>query len=359
MIGGGPAGSICALELARLGHKVTLAERTVSHKPKLGETCGPRVRQLLERRCDLPLPQSISKPLENFYSVWGTPEIDGRSFTFWQGETGFVLDRMAFDTWLLDSAEAAGVIVLRGCHITGGTWDQKGWKLDALVEGEHQIVEASFVVEATGPRVRAAVQPDVTRYFTDTLVCVSVELPEQLAESARVMVESCADGWWYTVRLPNGRQILALFTDADLIEPVETRLRWLKSLLEKTSHIRGLVNDLPKDAKIEVCDARTSVRNVLCRGGWISIGDAVWCLDPLSGTGIQRAINDGINAAPAISQSLTTGSSAALKAYALSQAGRFKESLGAQRLHYGAEMRWRDAPFWRRRQRSAANISTS
>ena len=348
MIGGGPAGSICALALARLGHKVSLAERSVNPRPRLGETCGPRVRQLLHRGCGLSVPESIYRPLENFFSAWGSHEIDGRSFTFWQGQTGFVLDRMAFDDWLLDSAESAGVVVLRGCNIAGGTWTEKGWKLDALVEGAHRRFDASFVVEATGPRVRAAVQPDVTRFFTDRLTCISVELPEQLNESTKVMIESCAEGWWYTAKLPNRRQVVALFTDADLIAPSETRAHWLKSLLKKTSHIRQLVSDFPEETPIEVCDARTSVRNVLWRDAWISIGDAVWSLDPLSGTGIQRAINDGIKVAPAISSALG-GNSADLKAYAVSQGSLFKQSLHAQRRHYGAEMRWTDSTFWQRR----------
>ncbi|MFY9618248.1 MAG: NAD(P)/FAD-dependent oxidoreductase [Pyrinomonadaceae bacterium] len=357
VIGGGPAGSICALELARLGHRVTLAERTTSPTPKLGETCGPRVRQLLKMAGGLSLPESIYRPLEIFFSAWGSPEIDGRSFTFWQGETGLVLDRTAFDKWLLDSAESAGVTVLRGCKVIGGTWAQGSWKIEGLVDGRHQTLNASFIVEATGPRVRSAVQQDVKRVFTDTLVCLSVELPAQSSESPSVMVESCEVGWWYTVKLLHGRQIVALFTDVDLLAPAETRLEWLNSLLNETTHIRRLVNEFTKDAKVEVCDARTSIRNVLWRAGWISIGDAVWSLDPLSGFGIQRAINDGINAAPAISRALT-GDAAELRAYAVSQGGSFNESLRAQRRYYSAEMRWEDAAFWRRRQRYSHQASS-
>jgi hypothetical protein len=151
------------------------------------------------------------------------------------------------------------------------------------------------------------------------------------------------------VRLPNGRQIVALFTDADVVAPAETRVNWLEAVLNTTSHIRRLADRFPKDAKIHVCDARTAVRNVLWRDSWISIGDAAWCLDPLSGAGIERAINDGIEAAAAISRAMTNGDPEQLRSHAVSRAHAFRQSLAVQRRYYGVETRWRDSVFWRRR----------
>jgi len=348
VIGGGPAGSICAGQLARLGHGVILAARSAGPKPKLGEFCGPRTRQLLERECDLSVPPSIYRPLSSFVSAWGGAEMDGRSFTFWQTEEGLVLDRQSFDEWLLESAESSGVTVLRGCNVTGGKRNGGDWTLEGLIDGKRQTLSASFVVEAIGSRVRSAIQPDVNRFFTDKLVCLSVELKGSFT-SAHAMVESCEAGWWYTVQLREGTQVVNLFTDSDMIDASSTRLEWFNSVLDKTTHMRDLVGDSARDADVHNCDARTSIRSVLWRAGWISIGDAAWCLDPLSGTGIQRAITDGIGAARTISRFLTTGSSDELRAYAVSQAESFKESLTTQRLYYSLETRWRSAAFWRRR----------
>jgi flavin-dependent dehydrogenase len=304
---------------------------------------------LLEGQCDLAIPESTYQPLSSFFSSWGSAEIDGRSFTFWQTDEGLVLDRMSFDEWLLDSAESIGVTVLRGCKVTGGKWNSGEWIIEALIEGQHQTLNAGFVVEAIGSRTRSAVQPDLRRFFTDTLVCLSIELSERMSEPERVMVESCEVGWWYTVQLPNAKRIVCLFTDGDTIEPSLPHPEWLNSLLKKTSHIRRLVDEFSNDAKVHICDARTSIRTVLWRAGWISVGDAAWSLDPLSGAGIQRAINDGINAALVISRSLTTGRSDQLRAYAVSQVDSFRKSLATQRLYYSFEPRWRNAPFWRRR----------
>jgi flavin-dependent dehydrogenase len=349
VIGGGPAGSICALQLARLGHSVTLAERSAGPSPQLGETCGPRIKRVLEGACNLSLPRTIYRPLDTFLSAWGSDEVDVRNFVFWQAESGLVLDRTAFNEWLLSSAESAGVNILRGCHMSTGWPCAEGWTLKCLIDGREQMLSASFIVEATGPRARSVVQPGVTRFFTDALVCLSVELCGPSSEHPTVMVESCAAGWWYLAELIGGRQIVALFTDADMVAAAETRSEWFNSILDTTSHIRRLVHDFPKDARVRVCDARTSVRNILWRDAWLSIGDAVWCLDPLSGAGIERAINDGISAANAISRALTVGDAELLRAHAVSRAHSFRESLAAQRSYYGAETRWRETVFWHRR----------
>ena len=60
---------------------------------------------------------------------------------------------------------------------------------------------------------------------------------------------------------------------------------------------------------------------------WISVGDAAWALDPLSGNGIERAVNDGINAAAAINLVMRSGDLAPLKAHAVAKAKAFVEAL--------------------------------
>ncbi len=345
IIGGGPAGSSCALQLARLGHEVMLVDRSAGTRPRLGETCGPGVMQLLDRACNLSVPDSLYRPLDNFFCAWNSAELDARSFKFWQVDQGLVLNRNAFDKWLLDSAKQSGVNVTSGITITGGKWTSDGWTIST----GSGTLQASYVVEAIGSRVRSVIQPGIGRIFTDMLVCLSVELPKHPTLAEQVMVESCEEGWWYLVQLPNRRLIVNFFTDAGAIGPAKNRLVWLNSILEKTSHIRRVAGELPNDSNVHICDARTSIRKVLWREGWIAIGDAAWCLDPLSGLGIQRAITDGTEAATLISRALTSGSPEGLKAHAFSQANSFNQSLVTQQRYYGSETRWRNSAFWRDR----------
>ena len=349
VLGSGPAGSVCAHQLALRGHDVLLTERRSSFRRRVGETCGPSVRRLLEGACGLSLPRSAYRPITTISSAWGSNQIDGRRFALWHADDGFVLDRPVFDEWLLRSAEAAGVTILRGCRVINGRRHGAGWLVETQADGCDRTLHAGFIVEATGRGARSVVLPDVRTFATDALACVSVELNEQLCDSGAALVESCGAGWWYSVTLPNDRHMLALFTDADLIPPARGRRDWLNAVVDTTTHIRKLSPLLREDVPIKVCGARTSVRSILWRDTWTSIGDAAWSLDPLSGAGIERAVADGIQTAAAISRALSDGDTEPLKALALARANAFQKSLVVQRRYYRAEKRWRNSAFWQRR----------
>ncbi len=348
VIGGGPAGSICARELARHGHSVVLLECELQARPRPGETCGPGLSRVLEGLCGLRVPPALFAPLPSFFSAWGDSELDNRSFRLWQAADGVVLDRGAFDEWLLGTLTEASVTVLRGCTVRNARSEGDRLLLRGFTREGPVGISAGFLVEATGRVARSVVQPGVGRFFTDALVCFSVEAPGP-ASGPLAGVESCAAGWWYTVRLPDFRQLIALFTDADLVPAKEARLDWLQSLLDATLHMRKLAPAIPDGARVRVWDARTSARKVLWRSRCLSIGDAAWCLDPLSGTGIERAVKSGLESANAISHAIRTGDFELLRSFAVSEAHAFRRSLTMQARYYAQELRWPNEVFWRRR----------
>lgn len=317
VLGGGPAGAVCARQLACAGVEVVLFERLALPRAKLGETCGPALPRLLAG-CGLTVPAGAFRALETFGSSWGSSVLDYRDFSFWSGGHGLVLDRAAFEAWLLEEARTSGVTV---------------------IHGDGAQVHESFVVDATGRGARM-------RIFTDALTAV-VMTDQRDPGDPTAMIESCETGWWYAASLPNGERIVALFTDADLVSGADDRRAWLERLYAATTHVRQ-AGPLPRTGTIRVADARTGIRKVLWRDRRLAIGDAAWCLDPLSGTGIERAVRDGIGAAAGILRALD-GDFDAVRAHALAAAGAFGDALVTQRACYAAERRWPDAPFWRRR----------
>lgn len=351
VIGGGPAGSTCARELARRGHEVVLLDHNVSTGPRPGETSGPGLRRILEGGCGLLVPPEVAAPLPVFFSAWGGPELDGRAFSFWNAGAGLVLDRRAFDEWLLREAAAAGVSVLRGCRVVGGIPGEHGSEIHARAGTGDITIKSSFVVEATGRSSRSAVQPNLKRFYTDDLICLAVEFPSATSGDAMAAVEACQVGWWYTVRSPDGRQVVALFTDADALPPRDARPAWFRSMLRATTHIGKIGGYSSSDTGIQTWDARTSVHNVFWRGRWLPIGDAAFSIDPLAGAGIERAVGDGVDAAAVISRALVLGEFEGLRSFALSHAESFRKNLATQRRYYAAEGRWKNDPFWERRGR--------
>jgi flavin-dependent dehydrogenase len=349
VIGGGPAGAACARQLARHGHDVLLAESAITVCPRRGETCGPRARQLLDDG-SLPFPDQVHRPLTTLASAWVRAEVQRRPLSLWHAQSGLVVDRAALDRWLLNSAEAVGATVVRGCRITAGGQDDRGtWRLAARIGDQLQGLGAGFVVEATGRAARSVTQPAAHRWSTDLLICISAQLPNQSANDD-ALIEACEVGWWYTVRTPPGDRIVALFTDADLVAPAPARAVWFSGLLRRTRHVQHTIPDPPWDLRLlRGCSARTSIRRLLWRESYLAIGDAACFIDPLSGTGIERAIEDGITAADALSAALTDGNPEWLRGHAVQRAMAFQQELNLQRHYYSAVGRWANAPFWMRR----------
>jgi len=345
VVGGGPAGSICARGLARLGLSVVLIERMAASRERWGEVCGPGVHRALARS-SLELPIGLGRPIRHFLSSWGHAELDLRDFQFWQAGQGLSVPRPALDDWLLAETARAGVTVLNGCRPVRCEARNGGWWLE--IRGGDRTVElqAAFIVEATGRNARSLVQSDAARLYVDRLVCLSIMTERHPSLEDAAIVEACAEGWWYAAPTPDGRQVAALFTDADLVtNRAHTDL--MLSALHGTNHVRQFVT-LQRDAVLRTSNARTSVRNILWRDKWLAIGDAAWFLDPLSGTGIERAIDDGNSAAPAIADALA-GDCEALRRHALGRAKEFQEAIATQQRFYASERRWRNEDFWLRR----------
>lgn len=113
--GGGPAGSIAGLLLAREGFSVAILEKDKHPRMHVGESFLPRTMRLIR---ELGLETALSKVphIPKFGAEFGIGDNPAtRSFTFRNGmipgETVFNIERAVFDKMLLDEARKAGVEV--------------------------------------------------------------------------------------------------------------------------------------------------------------------------------------------------------------------------------------------------------
>lgn len=346
IIGGGPAGSVCALALAHRGHQVTLFNTERASGWRAGEMVGPKVRQLLAREFGLDVPADAALPLKLFHSYWGRSEPTVRSFEFWSTQPAQVLRRPAFDRVLIAAAKLAGVEVVDSCSISGCDWDGSRWHVIGLRSGSEFRLTASILIEAVGARTRSLALADITRLFFDNQVCLSIETGTA-SNSEGAIVETCALGWWYVCPIERGRQIVSLFTDADLLAG-PNRETFIYDQLAKTEFVAKHIVWHEHDS-VRVSNARTSARSVLWRNRWIPAGDAAFSLDPVSGTGIERALTDGMAVAEAVSSCVADGDEGRLRSHAVQTAAAFQQSLLQRRAIYAMERRWKDHPFWQRR----------
>jgi flavin-dependent dehydrogenase len=329
--GSGPAGAATAIRLACRGVRVTLAEREERRAPHGGEALPPAIVPLLSELGVLPdLLRGPHLPSYGNEAAWGTDVVRMHSFMISPHGTGWHIDRDAFDAMLLGAAERAGADIVRG-----GAPGRA----------------PTFVVDATGRGAHVARRHGVSRVHTDHMIAVVGVLRQRAAgaSAGTSLVEAAEHGYWYSAPLPGDRLVCAYFTDPQLWNEAQRRSAdAFHTLLLNTRHVSARAAGHDSARSLVVAPAGTSRLAAMHGPGWLAVGDAAACRDPLSSGGIYEAIRSGIRAADAIASQLD-GHAGSVEAYTADLEARFSRDLARRRDVYLRERRFPDSPFWARR----------
>ncbi len=355
VLGGGPAGAAAALVLARTGcYRVLLVERSDYAAPRIGETLSPGARSLLSY---LGIWEQFladgHQPAYGTAAAWGSAGLFARDFILTPFGHGWHLDRQRFDAMLAHAAEAAGAslwcdTLLHGC----APEPAGGWRLRLRRRGAPVELSARCVLDAGGRAAGLARRLGGRTLRLDRLVGLAglLHFPENLAPDTSTLVEGCPDGWWYSARLPDDTLVVALMSDPDLLRQ-RGLLRpgaWGAALARMpytgARAAGGLSSSPPK-----IYPAHTARLEQPFGPGWAAAGDAACSHDPLSSSGIPRALDSGVRAARGLDIWLRHGDDRELHAYAGLLRQQFDQYLASWLRYYHMERRWPDAPFWQRR----------
>ncbi len=345
IIGGGPAGALTAIQLARRGHACQVLEAEASPLAKPGETLPPSSGALLRRLglADLLAEGPHLRSHGNRY-VWGDARVQEKPF-FGQTEAhGWHLDRARFEADLADRARALGV-----------DW-RAGWAVRELVQGPPWTVRAStpegmrsvtapFLVDASGRRALVARACGIERIHRDRLVGLISSLPLAREVAHLTQIEAVENGWWYAAPIPGGRLATVFFTDAGqgpspLREPAA-----YAAALRGVASFRELLPDTLAPDPPQVRQAGSSYLVRVYGEHWLAVGDAACAYDPISSHGITAALGAGFYAGNAIADHLA-GNPAALPAYAHLHAQAYSQYLTLRDGQYRQEQRWPQSRFW-------------
>jgi flavin-dependent dehydrogenase len=344
VLGAGPAGASTALALCRAGLDVAMVDPGPPPGPRVGESLPPAVRAPL---AELGLLESFQAaghlPSRGTASDWGPGGPGFQDFLIEPLGHGWHLDRAVFDASLRHAAQEAGARQVTG-RFTAASGGPEGWSVNCT---GGLTLRADVVVDATGRGASFAAGRGAQRLVIDRLVGLAGIFDGAPDDGLRhrTLIETCPHGWWYAAPLPGQRTVLALMTDADLARTgrFTDPACWYQLLTR--SHLLPVPAAPPP--RLLVRAAGSQLLAPAAGPGWIAVGEAARCLDPLSSSGILTALQDGRDAGLLVAAG-GLADAGALKDRDAELGARFTRYLADRHRLYRLEDRW-PAPFWRRR----------
>jgi len=299
VLGGGPAGTTCALRLAMLGYSVALIEKADFPRKHVGESLQAGILPLFEL---LGIRQDVERagflrPTSALIR-WGEIIEERESLA----EPGFQVDRSHFDQILLKAAESAGVHIYQPARLL---------KVDDTHEGRRNIlvrtekagricISCRFIVDASGRRAilgghkRPTAPPSVAfyAYFRDTGITGS-----------QTRIESGRSHWFWGAPLPDGSFNATVFLSAaDFREGFLTKgslNSYFASLMGSSLLLSNCLNG-QQMGDLRVCDATCRADITPVDGNSFRCGEAAFSIDPLSSQGVQVSMGSAVHIAAAI-----------------------------------------------------------
>jgi len=343
IIGGGPAGSVTGLCLARMGWRVAILEASALEAERPGETLPPEINPVLR---ELGLREGFHEcaPIESpgVVSLWSSDNPQETDFTFNPFGSGWHIDRRRFDLMLFHAAKRAG-----GCIFMDKRAEIArqgiGWEVSRRSE---PTLFARFVVDATG-RNGCRIDGSRERHTEDALLAtvIRVSFADSHPHDLRTFIEAAPDGWWYSACLPMNDLIAMFFTDRESFRRGDA---FIAEQMEHAPSIRRRMQGEIAQITATVVPVSSSCRRRITGRGWLAAGDSACSFDPLSGRGIFKPLQHGIAAAGA-ADGVLRGKTAALDEYEEMVRREFDSYLVQKKSFYASQTRWQNRPFWKAR----------
>lgn len=343
IVGGGPAGSIAALRLALLGHHVCLIERSVFPRRHVGQSLTRGLRPILDSLNLRQVARGEAMAPRHSRVLWSQPHAE--RLTADQMQNWLLVDRGEFDESLLRAAALAGVSVLQPATVRVARHEACGWQITGIV-GDHTLpIEATYLVDATG---RAGFLRGERKFVSSRTIALCGYLIRQ-SGADDILVEAQSDGWCWGAPVPGGQFVAMVFLDADRIAAVgrEGLPQFWRSRLAATELFAG-VSQWSLDGPLLTRDATPYYVVEPMTDAFARVGEASYALDPLSSTGVEKAVQSAAVAATAIHTILQEPSRVNLCARFYRD--RQQETISAHGAwaseFYGSVPRYAELPFW-------------
>lgn len=358
ILGGGPAGSSCALALARMGiQSVLLVEAGEYKQFIIGESIPPETRPILAQLgiLDKFLAEGHD-PCYGSRSYWGDDRRGHNDSLFSVYGHGWHLDRCRFNSFLARQAQAAGVdLATRSSFLHARRLADGRFCLGIEDAEDKQVsITTDCVVDATGIRGVFARQQGCQKISSLPLIS-SAALFSLRNRHQRIPpvthLEAVEYGWWYVAPLPKERLLVMLTTDVQMhkVRNLNRAEPWFDLLAQTPNTLTWIGKADRIDACQRVYAAPSFRLNRTAGHRWLAVGDAASAFDPITSQGIIKALSDGLVAAETIVPWLAR-QEYGFEHFGRTNAARYEQYVGMRRYFYQLENRWSESPFWHRLQ---------
>ena len=313
VIGGGPAGTSTATELADRGYRVVLLEK--DHHPRfhIGESLLPANLPLLERLGVGAEVRAIGM------QKWGAEFVnytDGREQVFefadsWNKSQAFAYQvrRSQFDEILIRNSARHGVVVHEGCRVNRVEFLENG--AGAHVHAEHedgreQIWSAKYVVDASGRDTFLGKRFDLkrrnTRHNSAAIYAhFSGAIRNCDKREGNITIFWFEHGWFWFIPLADGATSVGAVVWPQYLKTRKIAVR--EFFLDTIAMCPPLAQRLTNATLASEVEAtgNYSYSSERCHGpNYLMVGDAYAFIDPVFSSGVMLAMNSGIAAANTI-----------------------------------------------------------
>jgi geranylgeranyl reductase family protein len=293
--GGGPAGAVAALRLARAGVRVVVVDRAQFPREKLcGDSLNPGALHLL-RRLGVAHVASPGLPIAGMIVTGDGVRVEAR---YGDGLTGRALTRRVLDAALLEAAAAAGAEIHERAVVRGPVIDEcpERWRVSGLElvmpDGSSRRLLARLVIAADGRHSRVARALGLAAYPARprrwAIGCYFENVGE-LTSCGEMHVRS---GHYIGIApLPGGITNVCLVVDnsGSLAHPADVlraRLAADVQLAHRFTHARMIGRPVVMGPLAVECEMPGAA-------GLLLAGDAAGFIDPMTGDGLRLAMRGG------------------------------------------------------------------
>ncbi len=316
VVGAGPAGSLAAAHLSRLGRSVTLLEAAALPRDKVcGDVLLPEVDESLRRvgtSLEAIAPDALLLQGCRYVSASGR-RIEGR-FCDAAGRVHpwRILPRRALDARLVEHAVGCGAELLERHRLVGLGWhhESRRSRLSGETPWGMETLEAQVVIGADGASSRVAtesgIRPAAAGHSRRRDLYVGMRAYADWPDDDRYLTvitdRELMPGCCWIVPQPGGRANIGVgMVEADRRRRGVKLRRRLEELLRRQVDVSSV-----RDAEGWLLPGGHVDRRVVADGVML-VGDAAGFVDPFTGHGIHNAMSSALDAAGQANEAIGVG----------------------------------------------------